>query len=255
MALASNDASQIYTPALQFDDGSTIFLPLVIREIDTTEMVYIPAGEFQMGCSDYTVYLDAFSIDKYEVTNAQYARCVEVGACASPAYSYSFTRPLYYNNSTYANYPVIYVSWYDARNYCDWAGKHLPSEREWVKAARGSGDTRPYPWGDQLPSCALANLEIFNYGLCIGDTSYVGSYLLGASPYGAMDMAGNVEEWVDESIELPYLPSAVSTPYMLLYGGSWEYGLPNGCSWLPAFTVPDNRTDSLGFRCASSPGK
>ena len=180
----------------------------------TPEMVYVPAGAFQMGCdlahnagyelcSPYevpmhTVYLDAYWIDRTEVTNSQYAQCVEAGACTPPSHTRSNMHPSYFGNAAFDDYPVIFVDWHQANTYCAWAGKRLPTEAQWEKAARGSTDTRPYTWGDDVPDCTRANMAPDGVGFCVLDTSAVGSYPLGVAPYGAMDMAGNVEEWVSD---------------------------------------------------------
>jgi eukaryotic-like serine/threonine-protein kinase len=170
------------TPIATLGIGSTW-----INDVDGAMMMYVPEGEFLMGSEEgdsdespeHTVYLDAYWIYKNEVTNKQYRACIEAGECVGDIN--------FYNEN---DHPVKFVDWYEADAYCTWAGGRLPTEAEWEKAARGH-DGRAYPWGEISPTCALAQFRACNY-----QTKPVGSFPEGASPYGALDMAGNVWEWV-----------------------------------------------------------
>lgn len=253
-----------------------------IVERGQTEQIFIPAGEFIMGTQDpdaqhffdngvaypevpmHTVYLDGYWIDKYEVTNGRYALCVADGFCKPPWVDFSNTHQEYYGNPEFDNYPVIMVDWWQANTYCEWTGGRLPTEAEWEKAARGT-DGRRYPWGNDPITEDKANFcdvnctrghanPAFNDGYA--DTAPVGSYPNGASPYGLMDMAGNVWEWTSSiPVPYPYDPDdgrEAKDGYQYIWrGGPWS----NGTWWIRSTlrykSVPKYWYENLGFRCAS----
>jgi len=245
--------------------------PTIVSNKDGMVMFFVPQGKFTMGSDNgfpqekpvHTVYLDAFWIDQTEVTNAMYAKCVSSGVCKEPSNKSSFTRPSYYDNSKFDNYPVVYVDWYMAKTYCEWRGGNLPTEAQWEKAARGT-DERTYPWGGNI-NCSFANYwgnDRTNscVGVIINDTTKVASYESGKSPYGLYDMAGNVLEWVmDWYSDTYYQNSLPSNPigpdagiYRVQRGGSLSYvGLDVNSSHrfenTPMVASPD-----VGFRCVRS---
>ena len=167
------------------------------------EMVFVPAGKFLMGAdasqltedsdafSLRSVYMEPFFIDKYEVSNADYQKCVDAGICQPIDYPENVTAYFYPDPDEFENLPVFFATLEKAQAYCEWRGARLPTEIEWEKAARGT-DGRIYPWGNSEPDCSLAN-----YGLliCSGFHKPVDCCPLGVSPYGAYNMAGNVAEW------------------------------------------------------------
>ncbi len=227
---------------------------------DGMTQIYVPAGKFKMGTANHldeepihSVYLNAYWIDQTEVTNAMYEQCVDESQCQPPASVSSYTRKQYYGNAEYGNYPVIYVTWDDASQYCEWAGRHLPTEAQWEKSARGT-DGRTYPWGNNTASDGLLNF-LFD----VGDTSAAGSYSAGASPYGVLDLAGNVWEWVADWYDSIYYsispesnPSGPPTGTAhVVRGGSWLNHQFLVRSALRIYYKPDSAYFNLGFRCAA----
>ena len=255
----------------------TVYLPLVQKNFSpVADIVLIPAGSFQMGCDPnhnqgnlcdgdnplHTVHLDTYQIDKNLVTNAQYAQCVTAGGCTVPSDTSSSTHISYYGNATYSNYPVIWMTWNQASAFCSWTGKRLPTEAEWEKAARGSSDTRPYPWGDTAPNCTLANFKN-STGDCVGDTTAVGSYPSGASPYGVLDMAGNVWEWVNDWYSSTYYnssplnnpPGPTTGTLKVLRGGGWYNATAQylRMAFRDYIGYGPTELNYVGFRCAATP--
>jgi formylglycine-generating enzyme required for sulfatase activity len=267
-------------------------VPKVIASDGTVlsgEMVFVPAGNFTMGSTVYsneqpvhTVYLNGFYIDKYEVTNAQFKSFIDAGGYTTQAYwsaagwaartSGGWTLPYYWTAGTYhsgtawPNFPVNGISWYEAEAYANFAGKRLPTEAEWEKAARGT-DQRTYPWGEGVDG---SRANYWGSGDPYDNSSTpVGFYdgRLHPSPlfqttnspsfYGAYDMAGNVWEWVADWYGA-YPSGPVSNPtgpltgsYRVLRGGAWLTNTGNLRSAYRGHYNPTNRGNgNIGFRCA-----
>lgn len=246
------------------------------KEIDYEEMVLIPAGEFFMGGDEgieydecrkcvadrlprHKVFLPSYYIDKYEVTNSQYRKCVEAKVCTPP---HNIT---FYLNPEYADHPVIYVDWFQADTYCRWKGKRLPTEAEWEKAARGT-DARIYPWGNTWDE---NNCNNWNYtGPLVKrmaplnknrGTLPAGILKEDSSFYGVRDMAGNVMEWVQDFYQEKYYE--VSPEYnprgpqegkfKVLRGGHWAHNIKiNFQTTNRIRTEPGHWYYTWGFRCA-----
>ena len=230
--------------------------------------VFVPAGVFTMGGVDarasenekpiHQVSMPGFWIDKVEVTNAMYALCATAGACRLPQEFRSDSRDKYYGDAQYADYPVVYVTWLQAKTYCEWAGRRLPTEAEWERAARGD-DTRVYPWGDQIPDATRAN-----FSNLVGDTASVGNSTAGISPFGVLDMSGNVAEWTETldrvfSRDHPYRDDddrnrEDATGRRVVRGGSW-YSASTAILYLPYRETfqPEVSAPYLGFRIVAKP--
>lgn len=223
---------------------------------DGKEMVRVPAGEFLFGDEKQKISLPEFWIDKTPVTNSEFACFIEATGyrttaetigigCANIGGKWQDTSGADWMHpggpqtdiQTRPDHPVVQVSWADAAAYANWAGKRLPTEQEWEKAGRGS-DGRAYPWGNQEPTSELCNFNRFEKG-----TTPVGKYSpRGDSPYGCVDMAGNVWEWTASASE--------DGDGKILRGGGWSHPAEFVSLTLPSSHDPDDRYDTDGFRCA-----
>jgi len=224
---------------------------------DCAPVASIPAGTFQMGCDTaanpacpaeelpyHLVTLPAFEIDRTEVTQKFYASCVAAGRCPTPTCQWSPT--------TTPDMPVACVLWSQAANYCAFVGKRLPTEAEWERAARGT-DGRSYPWGGAA-DCAHAN----TLG-CVGASEAVGSHPSGASPDGALDMSGNVGEWVADWYDPAYYASSpaldprgpATGTARGIRGGDFVTSATAARTSSRTGDAPElNAIPQLGFRCA-----
>ncbi|MBW6474256.1 MAG: SUMF1/EgtB/PvdO family nonheme iron enzyme [Anaerolineaceae bacterium] len=252
---------------------------------DLAVMVYVPEGNFTMGSNnnnanerekpEHIVFLDTYYIYQHEVTNAQFAKFTKSTGYETDAEKdgsshviiddkWEKTPGVYWAEPEgpgsdivgRESHPVVHVSWNDAQAYCQWAGTRLPTEAEWENAARGT-DRRIYPWGNASPSCEKAN-----FSGCVGGTTPVGSYPLGASPYGAMDMAGNAFEWVSDWYRQDYYkfaddqnPTGPDDGIFRIYrGGAWSSNIFNLRVTNRPRIYPETTMSRFGFRCATSAG-
>jgi formylglycine-generating enzyme required for sulfatase activity len=240
-------------------------------------MVTVPAGWFVMGDNQgqhdarpaHRVYLSTFAIDRFEVSTAQYGTCVASGACPPPERTSSETRQDYFGNKAFASYPVVGVTYADAVAFCKWGKARLPTEAEWEKAARGPYQ-RIYPWGQRFDPTRLnycdRNCDLPwrdpQHDDGYADTSPVDAFPSGASPYGVLNMAGNVWEWVADWYSATYYgvsevrdpPGPERGAMRIIRGGAWVTDDVRmlQCAWRHV-VPPDTYAYSTGFRivCAA----
>ena len=296
---AANKGLVYPVPTPTIEQPTTAPLPTMLpaavstRVSDKDGMVYVPAGEFLMGLTgsdspvgpeekpQHTVHLDAFWIDRTEVTNAMFTRFVTetryktlAEECGSGSVytgkqweevkGADWRHPIgpSSNINGLDNYPVVQVSWRDAQAYCQWGGRQLPTEAQWEKAARGT-DGRLYPWGNELATCDYAVMnDSSGPGCGKGNAAWpVGSKPRDSSPYGALDMSGNVTEWVADWYDQSYYASSPaknpqgpsSGKNRVTRGGGWYYVWNASRAAQRSYSSPDSHSVTIGFRCVALP--
>ena len=243
--------------------GCTVELAAGTVEVGSNETSVVVPGQFISYWDErpqHTVSLSAFAIDRYEVTNFQYRRCVAAGECTPPASPDSRTRPGYHADPAFGGFPVLNVTWQQARDHCLWRGGDLPTEAQWEAAAKGPSPANPQaPWGELVEiDDWYAHCDRANYGLCESDTTLIGSYESGTSVHGVYDLTGNAAEWVLDWYLVGYYgqsPAADPTGppngrFKVLRGGSWTQGWYDGRTVRRKYAEPDRVHDAFGFRCA-----
>jgi formylglycine-generating enzyme required for sulfatase activity len=259
MIVANQDAVE---PHMHFDNLSVWSTDAPAADVPAPreDMAAIPGGEFVMGSYQredqrppHIVATEPFYIDLTEVTNAAYEQCVVAGKCERPVDLASHSHPAYYTDAQYANYPVVNVKWTQAQAYCGWAGKRLPTEAEWEKAASWNATTQRksiWPWEGAYDPARL------NTNVQFGDTVAVKQFV--AELNGTYDMAGNVWEWTS-SLHQPYPYSAddgredpAKPGDRVFRGGSWAQSNGARAAYRDG-AAPDYHDAEVGFRCAASP--
>ncbi len=265
-------AASAATPVLVYQNGFESADPCAWSASEPAadcdpEMVFVPAAQFAMGSTQgdadelpiHTVYVDAYWIDRFEVTVDAWNACVSAGGCGGSNGSSSCN----VNRPDRGSHPYNCATWTQAHNYCAWAGKRLPTEAEWERAARGT-TAATYPWGETEPTCDYAVIwdsALGTFGCGVNHTQPVGSRAAGSSASGALDMTGNVWEWVNDWYAADYYANSPATnpagpatgTLRVLRGGSWYESGPGDLR--AAFRNAKSPTQSFvnnGFRCALS---
>jgi len=273
------DATRIFRDTIAVKDCGTLKISALLEDNCLQSptgrggpMCVIPAGEFWMGCNRmededcrdnekpyHKLMISGFMMDKFEVTAGEYRKCMEDGVCSQPAAIENCN----YDDTSAVNHPINCVDWKQADAYCSWAGKRLPTEAEWEKAARGVKGGK-YPWGNTESSdCDRAVMDYFGCGCGTGGTLPVGSKPGGISPFRVMDMAGNVWEWTSDWYDENYYKDTpvidprgpINGLFKVVRGGGWNSTNKKNAlrtSFRNFYYLEDRFSDDLGFRCARS---